>query len=538
MLDDWGKLDHEALSGESSSGHDRPAPNRSFGHLQVGLTLFSGLTIAFLCGALAACAWPGSGRMSNSALWSFPWLHHSGASARTERQHQRLETPQGQDLVQLDSQPSQWGKKGGRRHPGHQAWPPAIASLRAQNHQLEAENAELKRQVRLLKESSSGRYDSGSTGHSHKTTGDALATTGDSGILSPGRRGKRFAYVTLAYDEPGSTNYLWSILPIARALQKLSSFPLIVLTNSTYFSDGTPVEPALRVLNAYVVPVHKIVRQKKNKFAFSSWNVAFWKLQIWNLTQYEKLIWLDSDSIVYRGMDWLFTRNGMWAQRDDWFCKLRQPKVCSGIMLLYPNISDYEGMLAFDAKSPNLNHGDQQLISEYFSKVRGTKVQLLDDVDASFGQCLGRAPSPYRNSDGSAVRGIWSTPSFVHKSGGWGDTDNNAYNNVCFSHNMSRQYYILAGLTVNVCHYHPLGAYWRALFCEATALAGVAGLYEVAAFCSDDCWYLGGEVGCRPVTTSSDYNPMSSLSGMPEPEMELALDVAAGSSGGGGELAE
>ena len=226
MLDDWGKLDHEALSGESSSGHDRPAPNRSFGHLQVGLTLFSGLTIAFLCGALAACAWPGSGRMSNSALWSFPWLHHSGASARTERQHQRLETPQGQDLVQMDSQPSQWGKKGGRRHPGHQAWPPAIASLRAQNHQLEAENAELKRQVRLLKESSSGRYDSGSTGHSHKTTDDALATTGDSGILSPGRRGKRFAYVTLAYDEPGSTKYLWSILPIARALQKLSSFQI------------------------------------------------------------------------------------------------------------------------------------------------------------------------------------------------------------------------------------------------------------------------------------------------------------------------
>jgi len=41
-----------------------------------------------------------------------------------------------------------------------------------------------------------------------------------------------------------------------------------------------------------------------------------------------------------------------------------------------------------------------------------------------------------------------------------------------------------------VCHLHPLGAYWRALFCEASSMVG-AHLSEVMTFCSDSCYYTG-----------------------------------------------
>jgi len=223
---------------------------------------------------------------------------------------------------------------------------------------------------------------------------------------------------------------------------------------------------------------------------YQHWKIAWWKLQIWNLIQFEKLIWLDSDTILFRSIDWLFQRPWMWAQRDDWFCNLNVTKVCSGIMLLYPNTSDFKGMLQHAEVMDDLSDGDQQLISSYFAVKRKKAVNLLSDLEAAFGQCLAKPPAPYINADGSAVRGIWNIPSFVHKSGGWGNTNDNLYSNVCFMPNITMQLYTVGGATLNMCQFHPLGPYWRRLFCDAIAVIGIR-LAEFEAFCDDECWYRG-----------------------------------------------
>jgi len=227
-----------------------------------------------------------------------------------------------------------------------------------------------------------------------------------------------------------------------------------------------------------------------------TWKVAYWKLQIWTLTEFEKLIWLDSDAVVYRGLDWLFQRDWMYAQRDDWFCKLKQPGVCSGLMLIFPSMEDYKGLLEYVKTLPELPGGDQQLIGMYFHKTR-RPINLLSDLEAAFGQCAGTAPTPYFNPDGSSVQGVWSIPNFVHKSGGWGNTNNNMYNNVCFQNNVSLQLYQVGRTVVNICQFHPLGPYWRDLFCEATALLGLR-LPEVSMFCDDRCWYQGLQPDSTP----------------------------------------
>merc|ERR1711874_102999 len=103
---------------------------------------------------------------------------------------------------------------------------------------------------------------------------------------------------------------------------------------------------------------------------------------------------------------------------------------------------------------------------------RRRPINLLSDNDAAFGRCLGKMPMGYLNADGSRVTGVWDTPTFVHKSGGWGDA-NDQYSNVCFSHVAIRQLYTLGNTTINVCQHHPLGAYWRQLFCEAVAILGL-----------------------------------------------------------------
>jgi len=230
--------------------------------------------------------------------------------------------------------------------------------------------------------------------------------------------------------------------------------------------------------------------------------LAFWKLQIWTLTQYDKLIWLESDTILYRGVDWLFDRPWMWGQRDDWFCRLNQKAVNTGILSLEPKMEDFTGLLNYAETLQELDDGDEQLIPMYFEHVRHRPINLLSDVEAAFGHCLGRAPSPYINQDGSTIWGAWSTPALVHKSGGWGNAKDDSYSNACFSHNMSLQLYTVGSTTINACQYHPLGEYWRRLFCTAawdmTGIRTVA----VAAFCSDACWYRGVERGAEGLRES------------------------------------
>ncbi|CAK0886449.1 unnamed protein product, partial [Prorocentrum cordatum] len=157
------------------------------------------------------------------------------------------------------------------------------------------------------------------------------------------------------------------------------------------------VNEAFASLHAEVLPVHPIQMPQRHKdgLMFDHWEIAWWKLQIWNLTQFEKLIWLDSDAILTRSIDWLFDRPWMWSQRDDWFCDLNVPKVCSGIVLIYPDEKDFEGLLKYAAEVEDLSDGgDQKLISLYFKNVRHKPVNLLDDLEASFGHCLGKAQSP------------------------------------------------------------------------------------------------------------------------------------------------
>merc|ERR1719148_251678 len=95
---------------------------------------------------------------------------------------------------------------------------------------------------------------------------------------SPGEASKSpFAFVTMAYDTSGSWDYLWSVLPLARALQKHSSYPLVVLTNSTTLPDGTTHRNTLHKLNVQVLPLYRIeIMPDMNDGTYPTWAAALW----------------------------------------------------------------------------------------------------------------------------------------------------------------------------------------------------------------------------------------------------------------------
>lgn len=293
----------------------------------------------------------------------------------------------------------------------------------------------------------------------------------------------KYAFVQLAVDPPGNApaTYVWPVLPMARALQRLGSrYPLVLLTNVSRLPDGTDLAEAMRKLNCYLLPVSRVplpdsIRQS---FRLPRWDAAWLKLQIWGLTQFEKLIWMDSDAIPFRNMDYLFSRNGTWMQRDNWDCTdaFKGNRECSGIMVLQPNADTYAGMIRYASTLAEARFGDQAVISGYFRDVAGTPVSLLDHVDAAFGHCIGRMPGiSYRSeSSGSLVEGIWGMPAFVHKS---------SRLNECFGFNATAQSLTINGSMVNICDYNPVGPWWRQVFCEAVHVTGVISS-SVSSFCS------------------------------------------------------
>mmetsp|Transcript_23972 Transcript_23972/g.60998 ORF Transcript_23972/g.60998 Transcript_23972/m.60998 type:complete len:498 (-) Transcript_23972:178-1671(-) len=310
---------------------------------------------------------------------------------------------------------------------------------------------------------------------------------------------KKRAYVMMAYDKPGtSQDYLYGALALARSLQRLSAYPTVLLTNTTHFEDGTDVKMAFETLGVQVRPLEKVEMHgtpgwtKNTEAPSPKWATAWWKLQIWKLTEYDQLIWLDADTALYRSMDWLFERKGMWSQADNWFCKEDHiENACTGILSLEPNLTDYHGLLAHAREVlPDLTRGDQELIQSYFKKEQ-RNVQVLSPLEAGFGQCLGQAKTPYLNADRTAVRGAWSTQAFVHKSGGWG-YGRHEYGNVCFLPNITLARYRVGESTVNICQFHALGSYWRGLFCEAVNKVKLQ-VPALSMFCDNDCYFHGGK---------------------------------------------
>jgi len=307
-------------------------------------------------------------------------------------------------------------------------------------------------------------------------------TTPHSSRIQPKTRAKRYAYVLMAYDVPGAPiQHIWRALALVRSLQRLSDFPILLMSNTSHFPDGTRIRDAFGRLNCQVLPVHAVpLPRTAAKRIMPIWRVAFWKLQIWRLVEYDKLIWLDNDAIVMRSLDYLFDRAPTWGQKDAWVCSSNtsaQNWLCSGLMLIKPSEETYQGLLKYaTTKKQWWRNGDQRLIDDYFREVRDDPVKLLDVREAAFGKCLGRIPNLFSETPGE----VWNMPAFVHKS---------SVHNECFYFLIAEQLREIQGQTVNVCHFNPLGAAWRDVFCDGLLMSRVE-TRVTRAYCNDALWYV------------------------------------------------
>lgn len=303
-----------------------------------------------------------------------------------------------------------------------------------------------------------------------------------------------YAFVTLAGDREGTeTPYMhyWPVLPMARAIQRLSAYPLVLMANYSVFHDNTPFTAGMAKLGVKIVPVSPVPLTSKLPSDQPGWVIAWNKLAMFKLTNYTRLIWVDTDAILFRPVDYLFkwSADPPYAARNDWDCEpsflngWQYP--CSCFMLLEPSIDTFNGLVSFAEQKKQIKFGDQELMQHYFAKVVGTPIQLLDPGVAQFGRCVGI--HQHEKFEPAITEVKFEMPAFMHKSGDRASPYGRGVD--CFNWDMDWQIVEVDGVSMNKCHHHPLGPYWRDLFCESLTIVGVTPLPGMLKFCNDTAWY-------------------------------------------------
>lgn len=176
---------------------------------------------------------------------------------------------------------------------------------------------------------------------------------------------RRFSYVTLL----GTDDYLIGTLCMAESLRNVKAqHPLLVLCSSSISSSS------LKMLEKagldYMVLDGCIQVSGINKDGFERWNYTFDKLQVFNLIQFDKVVFLDSDMFIAKNIDHLFDSPNMSAVVADVYDQPDCTELNSGLMVIEPTTIVYKGLLdvlSSDRFKQMPMFGDQDVIRAYFS---------------------------------------------------------------------------------------------------------------------------------------------------------------------------
>ncbi len=190
------------------------------------------------------------------------------------------------------------------------------------------------------------------------------------------------SYITVLSTE----DYLGGVLCLVESLRKTgTNYPISVLITN---SISMKTEQILKNYNLNVIRRNKInipnsIKSKNDIGTFSHWTNTFDKLLIFELTQFDKLVYLDSDMYVRKNIDELFEKENMSAtidRRNGPFINKEWMKLTSGLMVIEPKkciISHFLNIIV-DIESKRESIGDQDILQEYDTEWEKKKNLHLD----------------------------------------------------------------------------------------------------------------------------------------------------------------
>ena len=181
----------------------------------------------------------------------------------------------------------------------------------------------------------------------------------------------RKAYITICTDD----KYLPGVVALNRSLRTVESeYPLIVLTTGNMSESGvqTLANESIRHLTAKNIVPSEYIRNLNIKNGSPNWSNTFFKLRIFGLSQFDTLVYLDSDMIVLRNIDHLFDKLHMSAVAAGHHFNKTWNQLNSGLMVFTPSIALEKNLVDLIEGEPSADMlngqgiGDQDIINHYF----------------------------------------------------------------------------------------------------------------------------------------------------------------------------
>ena len=188
---------------------------------------------------------------------------------------------------------------------------------------------------------------------------------------------KNYCYITLLTND----NYFYGIALLVESMKRVKTkYPLhVLLTNSVSDATKNMIEQ-LGVSYEIVetISVTDDIHEHNMKIepgVATIWHDCWTKFKIFDLVQYDKIIFLDADLMFLKNVDHLFEKPHMTAALDGEYFGLWQgwPHFNSGFMVIKPSHELFEDILNYARnfpkdKYPNYVVADQEMLNFYYSK--------------------------------------------------------------------------------------------------------------------------------------------------------------------------
>jgi len=171
-----------------------------------------------------------------------------------------------------------------------------------------------------------------------------------------------YAYVTLATND----EYSKGALVLGRSLRevKVSADVDLVVMVSPHVSPSA--RNNLQQVFDHLVNVDVYDSKDATHLAMlkrPELGITFTKIHCWKLTQYQKCVFMDADTMVIQNIDDLFTRDEISAVAD-----VGWPDIFNtGLFVYQPSAETFDGLLKLADEEGSFDGGDQGLINSYFS---------------------------------------------------------------------------------------------------------------------------------------------------------------------------
>ncbi|EEU41842.1 uncharacterized protein NECHADRAFT_123235 [Fusarium vanettenii 77-13-4] len=162
-----------------------------------------------------------------------------------------------------------------------------------------------------------------------------------------------------------SDSYLPGALVLAHSLRDAGTHrKLAVLVTLDSVSADSITQ--LKAVYDYIFPVPRIRNDNPaNLYLMNRGDLhsAFTKINLWKLTQFSKIVYIDADIVAYRAPDELFDITHPFSAAPD----IGWPDLFNtGVMVLTPNMGDFYAMIAMAERGISFDGADQGLINMHF----------------------------------------------------------------------------------------------------------------------------------------------------------------------------